>query len=174
MGEESNLDPTCFWQADVDAAAGRLAAILAEESAEVVTIYDEIGGYGHPDHIQVHRVGVRATELARTPVVYESTINKDYYVELLGEWGEPPPDAVGEADFGVPDNVITTRVDVRPFLNLKRKAMAAHASQVADTSFFLDQPPDRFEALWGTEWFIRRGVPAGFRSEWLFEEAGTR
>ncbi len=173
MGEATNDDPECFWQADIEEAAARLASILTDEQADVVTVYDEIGGYGHPDHIQVHRVGVRAVALARTPVVYESTINKDYYVDLLGEWGESPPDAVSEDAFGVPDAVITTRVDVRPFLDLKRKAMAAHASQVADTSFFLAQPPDRFAALWGTEWFIRRGVDPGFRSTWLFDDGAA-
>ena len=62
-----------FWSADVEEAAERLAAILREEDAEVLTCYDRIGGYGHPDHIQVHRVGRRAGELAGTPRVYEAT-----------------------------------------------------------------------------------------------------
>ena len=69
--------------ADVDEAAGRLAAILREEDAEVLTVYDERGNYGHPDHIQVHRVGIRAAELAGTPRVYESTMNRDYIVDLM-------------------------------------------------------------------------------------------
>src|SRR5690606_28839417 len=60
MGEPSNDDEQCFWQADVDEAADRLAAILRDEDADVITIYDDHGGYGHPDHIQVHRVGVAA------------------------------------------------------------------------------------------------------------------
>ena len=57
VGEATNDDPACFWQADVDEAAARLAAILGEEDADVFATYDENGGYGHPDHIQVHRVG---------------------------------------------------------------------------------------------------------------------
>ena len=72
-----------FWQADVEDAARKLAAILEEEDAEVLTIYDDHGGYGHPDHIQVHRVGVRAAELAGTPVVYEATMNRDFLLELI-------------------------------------------------------------------------------------------
>ena len=60
----ATTNPACFWQADVDEAAERLAAILREEDADVLTIYDDHGGYGHPDHIQVHRVGSRAAELA--------------------------------------------------------------------------------------------------------------
>ena len=64
MGEPSNDAPYCFWQADVEHAARRLAVILDEEEPDVLTIYDDNGGYGHPDHIQVHRVGRRAAELA--------------------------------------------------------------------------------------------------------------
>jgi LmbE family N-acetylglucosaminyl deacetylase len=75
MGEPSNDDPACFWRADVEEAASRLAAILGEEEADALTIYDEIGGYGHPDHIQVHRVGVRAAERAGLAAVYEATFN---------------------------------------------------------------------------------------------------
>ena len=56
-----------FWRADVEEAARRLADILEEEQADVLTIYDEWGVYGHPDHVQVHRVGARAAELAGTP-----------------------------------------------------------------------------------------------------------
>src|SRR5579863_3915051 len=63
-GEPTNKDPACFWQADVEEAAGRLAAILDQEHADVFVTYDENGGYGHPDHIQVHRVGIRAAERA--------------------------------------------------------------------------------------------------------------
>ena len=65
-GTSTNDAPGSFWSADVDEAAARLAAILRREDAEVLTVYDERGGYGHPDHVQVHRVGVRAAELAGT------------------------------------------------------------------------------------------------------------
>ncbi len=63
MGEPTNDNPACFWQADVEEAAERLATILREVDADVLTIYDDHGNYGHPDHIQVHRVGSRAAEL---------------------------------------------------------------------------------------------------------------
>src|SRR5437660_1172798 len=77
MGTPENEAPNSFWQADIEEAAGRLAAILTDEDADVLTIYDNHGVHGHPDHIQVHRVGVRAAELAATPRVYESTANRD-------------------------------------------------------------------------------------------------
>src|SRR5262245_37776892 len=60
MGTPENDVAGSFWQADVEEAAARLAAILVEENADVLTVYDDNGGYGHPDHIQVHRVGMRA------------------------------------------------------------------------------------------------------------------
>src|SRR5712692_666229 len=66
MGTPENDAPGCFWLADVEEAGARLAAILTDEAAEALTVYDDNGGYGHPDHIQVHRVGVRAAGLAGT------------------------------------------------------------------------------------------------------------
>ena len=80
-------------RADVDEAAERLAAILREEDADVLTIYDSDGNYGHPDHIQVHRVGLRAAELAGTPRVFEGTINRDHIKRAMlaaAEAGRPP------------------------------------------------------------------------------------
>jgi LmbE family N-acetylglucosaminyl deacetylase len=67
MGTPTNDDPGCFWRADVEEAAGRLAAILTEEGADILTVYDDNGGYGHPDHIQVHRVGLRAARWRGRP-----------------------------------------------------------------------------------------------------------
>ena len=74
MGTPSNDHPDAFWRADVDDAAQRLADLLTEEAADVLTVYDANGGYGHPDHIQVHRVGHRAAERAGTSRVFEATI----------------------------------------------------------------------------------------------------
>ncbi|HEX7168374.1 MAG TPA: PIG-L family deacetylase [Acidimicrobiales bacterium] len=165
-GEPSNEDPACFWQADLDEAATRLAGILREEDADVLVVYDEIGTYGHPDHVKVHLVGVRAAELAGTPRVYESTYDRDH-VRMLMEVGRESGavDFEGEvpdtATFGMPGERITTRVDVRDFLEAKRAAMAAHKSQIAETSFFLSMPPEIYALTWGTEFYIRRGAPAG-------------
>ena len=83
MGTPDNDDPSCFWQADVDEAAERLAAVLREEGADVLTIYDENGNYGHPDHIQVHRVGLRAAELTGVPEVLEVTMSLEHVRRLM-------------------------------------------------------------------------------------------
>ena len=82
-------DAGTFASADVEEAAQRLAAILVEEDADVLTVYDSNGNYGHPDHIQVHHVGHRAGELAGTPQVFEATMNHDYIVGLMRELGRP-------------------------------------------------------------------------------------
>ncbi|HZQ26198.1 MAG TPA: PIG-L family deacetylase [Acidimicrobiales bacterium] len=173
-GTPENNDPACFWQADLDEAADRLAAILRDEAADILTIYDENGNYGHPDHIQVHRVGARAAERAGTSKVYEATLDRDHIIELMRqarEQGiEEVPD-IPEEEFtmGMPSEVITTRVDVRSFLDRKRDSMRAHASQISETSFFLSMPSDAFEAAWGTECYILRGASPGTVESDLFE-----
>jgi LmbE family N-acetylglucosaminyl deacetylase len=176
MGTAENELPDSFWRADLDEAAGALAAILQEEEADVLTVYDSDGGYGHPDHIQVHRVGVRAGALAKTPRVYETTMNRDHLrrvIQAAVEAGQMPAEEVPDLDsedvtFGRPEAEITTTVDVRAHLAAKRASMAAHASQIPDTSFFLAMADEAFEATFGWEWFIRRGVPDGHREDDLF------
>jgi LmbE family N-acetylglucosaminyl deacetylase len=171
---ENDLDGS-FWTADLDEAAERLAQILRDERADILTIYDSDGNYGHPDHIQVHRVGVRAGELAGTPHVLEGTINRDAVkrsVEAAMQDGAIPGSDVPDPDqfetFGRPESMITTTVDVRAFVTQKRASMAAHASQISETSFFLAMPDEQFEQAFGHEWFIRRGAPEGHRDDDLF------
>lgn len=166
MGESANDEPGSFWTASVEEAAERLAAILHEERADVVTCYDDNGGYGHPDHIQVYRVGMRAAALAGTPRVYQNTINRDHLTRGMRMFAEgsatsgievPEPNE----NFGKPESVITAAVDVTPYLPLKRRAMRAHASQIGDQSFFLTLPDEAFAFAFGTEWFIREGQGPG-------------
>src|SRR5215213_10353492 len=64
MGREANDDPRCFWQADLDEAAGRLTWLIRRYRPQVVPTYNSFGGYGHPDHIRTHDVAVRAFERA--------------------------------------------------------------------------------------------------------------
>jgi LmbE family N-acetylglucosaminyl deacetylase len=171
IGTKENQDPHCFWQTPVDEAAARLARILAEERPEAFTIYDEFGNYGHPDHIQVHRVGVRAAEMAPVERVYEVTINRDHFRRLMAraaELGLPDvselPDIEDIGDhMGLPEELLTTAVDVTTHLDVKRRAMAAHASQIAENSFFLGMSAEAFAAAFGTEWYRRRGAPPGLR-----------
>ena len=166
-GEPTNDDPACFWQADVEVASERLAAILREEQAELLTVYDSRGGYGHPDHIQVHRVGHRAAEIARTPMVLEATMNRDRMRALADfafEGADDDPalaqqrDEMRETEMGTPAAAITHEIDVSSAIARKREAMAAHGSQIDEDSFFLTMPEEAFVAAFGAEYFIERGA----------------
>lgn len=183
-GWPQNEHPDAFWQAPVDDAAERLAAVLREEAADVLTVYDWHGNYGHPDHIQVHRVGHRAAELAGTPRVFEATMNRDHIVRMmamaremgLGDGAAGPEDdfdPAGPADdgnpFGMSEDELTHAVEVAEWLHLKRASMRCHGSQISDSSFFLEMPDEAFAGSFGIEWFIERGAEPGLRTGWLFE-----
>jgi LmbE family N-acetylglucosaminyl deacetylase len=174
VGTPANDEPGCFWRADVEEAAARLAAILVEERADVLTVYDERGNYGHPDHIQVHRVGVRAGELAGVSRIYESSINRDEMIRLLREAKEQGipdlPDIEGVGfEMGLPESELTTAVDVTGHLDIKHAALMAHASQLPEDSFFRKMPPEAFAAAFGTEWYRRRGAPPATLESDLFD-----
>jgi LmbE family N-acetylglucosaminyl deacetylase len=164
MGTPENGHTNSFWGADVDEAARRLAVILEEESADVLTVYDDHGGYGHPDHIQVHRVGHRAAQMAGTARVFEATMNreglKQMQQDLRGADGDEdgPTDAIYDT-IGTPDAEITTAVDVTSVLDVKRAAMAAHPSQISAESWFFRLPSDAFRMAFGTEWYLRTSPP---------------
>ncbi|HEV2069201.1 MAG TPA: PIG-L family deacetylase [Acidimicrobiales bacterium] len=160
MGAPTNDAARSFWRVDVDEAADRVAAILVDERADILTVYDARGVTGHPDHIQVHRVGTRAATRAGTVRVYEVTVNRDHVRALMersATIGLSPPDGIDLQSLGVPAAEVTTTIDVSEFLSAKRRAMAAHASQVSETSVFLALPEPMFALLWGNEWFIARG-----------------
>jgi len=181
MGEPTNDVPWSFWQADVDHAGERLAGILRSERADVVTIYDWHGGYGHPDHIQVHRVGKRAAELAGVEQVFQSSINRDHLLRgfqamaaAAVEAGATPPEELGGIpdDLGLPESEMTHAVTLTTDeLVLKRESMLAHRSQMADDHFMLTMPGPAFAHAFGTEWYAADGpAPApGSLADLLFE-----
>ena len=177
-GWEQNAHPEAFMNANVDEAAARLAEILLDEDARVVTTYDWHGNYGHPDHVAVHRVGLRAAELAGTPNVYEATINRDAVVRAMDaaraggmdvpDFGndENPNTDDGNA-FGMAESDLTTFVDVSGYVSHKRESLRAHTSQIGADSFFFSMPDEAFQIMFGTEWFIRKGAAPGHKEDWL-------
>ncbi|MTD53604.1 PIG-L family deacetylase [Amycolatopsis pithecellobii] len=169
MGEPANDAPGSFWTADVEQAAEKLAAILREENAEVLTCYDDNGNYGHPDHIQVYRVGMRAAELAGTPRVYQATSSREHMARGAAMLNVPPPSEEDLSVFGKPETEINTVVDVTPWLEYKRRAMRAHPSQISEESFFLALSDENFRYAFGTEWFIRPGQEPGLIVDDLFK-----
>jgi LmbE family N-acetylglucosaminyl deacetylase len=171
---------TPFARTDVEPAAQRLARLLVEEQAHVLTIYDEAGGYGHPDHVQVHRVGLRAAALVGTPVVLEATVDQRLFRwarGLFAGWRRLAnrPQPPGGRSAYTPRSQLTHRVDVRPYLNQKHGAMRAHASQQTGGSgprplaILLRIPPPLLRLWLGHEWFVERGrTPIGRPLDDLF------
>lgn len=186
-GWEQNANADSFHQADLDEAAERLAKILREESADVLTCYDWHGTYGHPDHIKVHTVGKRAAELVEGVRVLEATANRDAMVAMFEaardsgvNMGNPDNDDDDEFDpggpaddgnpFGEPESALTLCVDVTNFVSEKRAALAAHRSQITDSSFFMEMPDEVFSSAFGLEWYIEHDATPPFRTGWIFEE----
>lgn len=168
-GDEANDNPASFWQADFDQAVERLRRILEEESADVLTVYDDHGGYGHPDHIQVHRVGVEAACHAGIEKVFYATMNRTQILRQMAEvesFAEAMEDIdieraerMREEEFGTDEADITHAVDVGAYLERKRAAMLAHTSQITADSFFGSMTDEQFADAFGTEWFVAPGPP---------------
>ena len=151
-----------FCRAPVEEAAQRLAAVLTDEAADVLVTYDEQGIYGHPDHIQVHRVGLRAAELAGLQSVFLATVDRDRLQALLKGAAALGLDLDDETldwarTAGVAAQRITTTVDVSGYLGAKRSALAAHETQFPPGTPVLELPPPAFRAVFGTEWYMERG-----------------
>lgn len=156
-----------FSSIDPDAAARRLAAILEDESADAVTIYDPAGGYGHPDHVHVHTVGIKAAGFAGTQLVLEATVDRQLIVAAIRAVRLIPGAVkVYPADFlesYTARSDITHRADVRAFVPQKKQALAAHHSQtVGDkggrtVSLLLGLPTLISSRILGYEWFVEHG-----------------
>src|SRR5580693_10775389 len=125
MGTPSNDWPGCFWQADVDEAARTLLAVITEVRPQVLVTYDANGFYGHPDHIQAHRVAWRAFEMADGLVrkFYATAVPKSVLAEAMeatrdrrGPGSQPggpafsQVESVDDLPFGVPDEQVTTEI----------------------------------------------------------------
>jgi LmbE family N-acetylglucosaminyl deacetylase len=161
-GWDANTRGDVFANIPLQESAAQLGTLMDKYRPQVVVTYDENGAYGHPDHIQAHRIAVVAAEARRDKRGFPS---KFYYTaiyragfakmaELLRASGEEFGVEEMPEDFGTPDELITTVVDVMPYVDRKRKALQAHASQ-GDNIFFLRMPDDIQRQVLGTETFVR-------------------
>ena len=163
-GDPANDAAGSFWSADVEVAAKAVAAVLDEERAAAAVGYDARGIYGHPDHVQAHRVTHRAAALAGVATVYDATVDREYlhFVEthLVEEAALTGDLGLVRSRIGVATVDITTTIDVRSWLPTKRAAMAAHASQIPESTSALQLPEGHFADVYGWEWYLRTGPPA--------------
>lgn len=159
--EDSGLDtatapPSGFARAPLGEAVAAVAAACAGETVDALVVYDRGGIYPHPDHLQVHRVGVAAARHLGVPTCYEATVDYEYLHFVDVHLVEGANHSLAErARVGLPTAEITTAVDVRAVLDRKRAAMAAHSSQIPEQNLAL--PGEPFAAVYGWEWYVRRG-----------------
>ena len=167
MGTPPNDVPNSFWRADLDEAAELLVEIIREVRPQVVITYDERGDYGHPDHIKAHQVTVAALDRAEVPVakLYYTATPKSVLAKGLEHLREKRddlnfelPDSVDDYPFGVPDEMVTTRIDAREYYSAKMAALRAHSSQISVDGPFFALADDVGLEAWGFEHFrIARG-----------------
>ena len=181
MGLPTNDRPDCFWQANVDEAAGHLVAVIRETRPQVLVTYDENGGYGHPDHIQAHRVAMRAVDLAADPhygVDAPWQVSKVYWCAVPLSWwrqslralrdsGDTTTfeglDPEGELPFGTPDELVTTVVDAPEHVDGKLAAMRAHATQITVDGPFFALSNNLGNEVWSREAYQQVRSTAGHR-----------
>lgn len=146
MDSPTNDHPRAFWRADLDVAAGLLVEIMREVRPQVLVTYDPDGFYGHPDHIQAHRVAMRAAELAEREgfgpaKIYWTAVPRrvlEAGLQVFAESTDNPFAGVQRADelpFGTPDAQIDAQIDGNEFAGAKEAALRAHATQIPPASW---------------------------------------
>lgn len=174
IDSSTTAHPECFWQADESAAVSRLTNILKDEKVDLIVVYDPNGGYGHPDHIQVHRVGTKWAEENGVRLRWV-TLNRDAIRRVVEEAIKANIEAGQELDsdlakreerssdesFGMAESDITHAIDVVSVLDQKRQAVATHASQIASDSFFVTLGNEEYSRAFGKEWYVDPNFPRG-------------
>ncbi|WP_197087866.1 N-acetyl-1-D-myo-inositol-2-amino-2-deoxy-alpha-D-glucopyranoside deacetylase [Micromonospora sp. HK10] len=164
MGLATNAHPRAFWQADLDEAAGYLLEVIREVRPQVMVTYDPNGFYGHPDHIQAHRVAMRARELAdlegiAPAKVYWTAMPRSVLEAGLDAFTESADnpfagiDSIDELPFGTPDPEIAARIDATERHAAKEAAMRAHATQIPANSWLYSIAGNFGAEFMGVEYF---------------------
>jgi len=164
MGLPTNDHPRAFWQADLDTAAALLVDVMREVRPQVLVTYDDNGFYGHPDHIQAHRVAMRAAELAgkedlAPAKVYWTAVPRSVLeagMKAFAESSENPFGGVENVDdlpFGTPDADIAARVDAHEFADAKMAALRAHATQIPANSWLFSVAGNFGAEFMGVEYY---------------------
>jgi len=164
MGLPANEHPRCFWRADVDEAAGHLVEVMRETRPQVLVTYDANGFYGHPDHIQSHRVAMRAAELATAEgfgpaKIYWGAMPKSVLeagLEAFKDSSDNPfgdVTSIDEIPFGTPDDKIAACVDGTDQHEKKVASLRAHATQIPETSWLYSIAGNFGHEFMGVEYY---------------------
>jgi N-acetyl-1-D-myo-inositol-2-amino-2-deoxy-alpha-D-glucopyranoside deacetylase len=160
MGTEPNNRPDVFWQADLEIASDYLVKVIEEVKPHILITYDEIGGYGHPDHIQAHRVAMRASEKADWQIqkIYWNTMPKSVLAESMAKMKELGSDffgaeSVDDLPFAKDDSFVTTLIDGNKYVSHKMEAMKAHHTQIALDGPFFALSNNLGLQVWGHEYY---------------------
>jgi N-acetyl-1-D-myo-inositol-2-amino-2-deoxy-alpha-D-glucopyranoside deacetylase len=181
-GWPENHRPGAFFAANLAEAAARLAEVIRQEGPQVMVIYDATGGYGHPDHLKAHQVALAAYEAsgdARPAKLYFMRLPLGWSREFVRALRQAGIDAPGSAaagadagpdvaEIGVDDDLVTTAIDVRRYVPIKRAALACHASQMPADNFLMRMPLEFAQRLWAAEYFsLEDAAPSVHRGEGL-------
>jgi N-acetyl-1-D-myo-inositol-2-amino-2-deoxy-alpha-D-glucopyranoside deacetylase len=181
VGTPPNERADCFWRSDLLEAAKHLVKVIRHARPQVLVTYDDFGGYGHPDHIQAHRVATYARDLASVPTFAPELgapwmIEKVYWtafpvsvmragIEMLKAAGEDTGFAAQDPDeipFACPDEYVTTAIDGGEFADQKMRALRAHATQISTEEGFFALSNNLGAQVMGTEYYrLVAGVTAG-------------
>jgi N-acetyl-1-D-myo-inositol-2-amino-2-deoxy-alpha-D-glucopyranoside deacetylase len=169
MGAEQNSRPDVFWQADLEEASKYLATVIDEVKPHVLVTYDENGGYGHPDHIQAHRVAMRAIDFSlwKPEKIYWNATPKSVIADGIKKMKELGSDFFGaenpeDVPFAVDDELVTTVIDGSDYVGKKMDAMKAHSTQITLDGPFFALSNNLGLEVWGNEYYsLVRGAKSG-------------
>jgi N-acetyl-1-D-myo-inositol-2-amino-2-deoxy-alpha-D-glucopyranoside deacetylase len=160
MGTEPNNRPDVFWNADFDQATDHLVRVIDEIKPHVLITYDEFGGYGHPDHIQAHRVAMSAAEKSTwdIPKIYWNVMPKSVIQEGIDSMKKIGSDFFGaesadDLPFAKDDSFVHAMVDGNAYVEQKMDAMRAHATQIEVDGPFFALSNNLGLQVWGHEYY---------------------
>jgi N-acetyl-1-D-myo-inositol-2-amino-2-deoxy-alpha-D-glucopyranoside deacetylase len=160
MGTAANDGPDTFWKADFNQATQSLVSVIDEVKPHVLITYDEFGGYGHPDHIQAHRVAMAAAESAhwKIPKIYWNVMPKSVIQDGIEKMKELGSDFMGaesadDLPFAKDDSFVHARIDGAEYVHQKMDAMRAHGTQIAIDGPFFSLSNNLGLEIWGNDYY---------------------
>ena len=174
MGTEANTRPDNFWNASIEDASSQMATIIDEVKPHVLITYDEFGGYGHPDHIQAHRVAMAGAEKSSWNIekIYWNVTPRSVIQEGIDAMKKIGSDFMGvdkaeDFPFAKDDSYVTAHIDGNAYVNQKMDAMRAHATQIAVDGPFFALSNNLGLQVWGNEYYT---LVKGDKSELLDDD----